>query len=92
MELPAVDASLETGACPGHWECGCDESGRANPPECSLRGQSDQRGEDKARIPSPLETGAGKQEGWVVLGLSAADLAKKLLVHINANADHVTLD
>lgn len=74
VELPTVDAGMETGACPGHWERGCDESGRANPPECPLRGQSDQRGEDKARIPSLLEAGAGKgclQEGWV-------DLSKKL--------------
>lgn len=51
VELPAVDAGMETWACPGHWECGGDESGRANPSECSLCGQSDQRGERKAGFP-----------------------------------------
>lgn len=32
------------------------------------------------------------REGWVVLGLSAVDLAKKTLVHINVWADDVSLD
>lgn len=52
VELPAVDAGVETGACPGYWERDRDESGRANPPECPLRSKPDQGGEGRAGFPS----------------------------------------
>ena len=37
LELPPLDASLEAGPCPSHWERGGDETGRANSSHRSCR-------------------------------------------------------
>lgn len=44
MELPAPDASMETGPSPGNRERGGDEGGRADTAHRALRGQLDQGG------------------------------------------------
>lgn len=51
VELPSVDAGLETGTCPGNRQHRGDESCRADAANCSVCGQPDQRGN-----PDPLSS------------------------------------
>ncbi len=45
VELPTVDAGLETRSCSGHRKHSGDEGGRTDTSHCALCCQSDQRGE-----------------------------------------------